>query len=94
MTETQTEPATEPESRKLRLNSAMHAADTMLQQFDLSPEEQIGVLFMVHVLALRRLLERNKITDRGRRYRIIKMAVAEFGAKLRTYAVNPEKIGH
>lgn len=51
------------------------------------PAEQLGVLYMASVLALRRLLASKQIADRGRRMRVIKEAVNQFDKRLRQFTV-------
>lgn len=74
-----------PDANTLRLNAGLALIDKAVQTASFSPTEQLGMLFLAHVLATRRLLKTYGITDRGKRLRVIKAAVGEFEKKLRTH---------
>lgn len=84
-----TEEAPPPDEKTLRLNAGLIAIDGTVQAASFSPAEQLGMLFMAHVLATKRLLRVHGVNDRGRRLRVIRAAVAEFESKLREY-VKPD----
>lgn len=66
-------------------NQALQIIDDAIRGTTLSPEQQLGVLIMANVLAMRRFLAVNGVADRGRRMRAIKEAVAQFDSRLRQF---------
>lgn len=73
----------------IAMNSRLKRIDTLAKEGDINPDLQMGCLMMAQVLAFRRLLEFHKITDRGKRMKLIKTAAAEFEKRLRQYG-NPD----
>lgn len=70
-------------------NVALQAVDKTVQSYGLRPDLEMGVLILALCLAMRRLLVANRVTDRGRRLRLIKKCVAVFDSKLRRYVAAP-----
>jgi hypothetical protein len=77
------------DTERQNLNAPLQMIDTAIQGLVSKPDEQLGVLMIACVLAVRRLLAANGVTDRGRRVRVIRAAVASFEAKLRRHAHEP-----
>lgn len=61
-----------------RVEAALHLDGAL-------PETQLGVAMMACVLSMRRVLDRHKIGERGRRRLVIKAAVRTFESKLREH---------
>ena len=66
-------------------NLALQAVDAAIRDALPDPAEQLGVLIMANVLAMRRFLAVNGVAERGRRMRAIKAAVAQFDSRLREF---------
>ena len=57
------------------------------------PEEtRLGVLMVAMTVSMRDILAARKVTDRGRRHKIFKAAIAEFEKKLRLYGNPADKM--
>lgn len=70
-------------------NAALTELDRIARAFNTNPAEQMGVLMMAMILAMRRVLEVNGIHNRGARLRVFRKATEEFETKLRKYC-SPE----
>ena len=90
--------ATPPEPAKVanadadpnsEMNRALAAVDGLIQSFPFSkdnkPGEELGVLILACVLAIRRIIAAKGITARGPRMKMIRTAAELFESKLRKY---------
>lgn len=82
-------PAAKPANPLSPENVALQAVDKAVQSYGLRADLEMGVLILALCLAMRRLLVANRVSDRGRRLRLIKKCVAVFDSKLRRYVATP-----
>lgn len=70
-------------------NKALGRVERALADSEITPDLELGVLIMACVLAARRMLNRDRVTDRGRRMKLIRRLVGLLDARLRQYLKAP-----
>jgi hypothetical protein len=72
----------------MALNVAVNEIDAHVQTFADAAHLQMAVLMLAQVKAFRRVLDAAGPMNRGRRHKVMNMAVQDFRAKLTQYAVD------
>ncbi len=68
-------------------NAQLRQIDEALKASGIPPMKQMGVLFIACALGFRRMLEEHKITDRGRRMKLLKLAAEQLMDKIKEYGM-------
>lgn len=63
----------------------LQAIDTTLQESQLPAMKQMGVVLLAAALCFQRVLTEQKVTDRGRRKKLQRLAMEELGLKISKY---------
>lgn len=77
--------------RNVVLNAAVADLDKRVQECSNDPSIQMAVLMLTHVLAFRRVIEQAGPMNRGRRHKVMSMAVRDFESRLKEYGVDSVK---
>ncbi len=71
-------------------NVKLQTMDEGLRALESDPEKQLAIAILLCVLCVRRFCTGHALFDRGRRLRVIKVAVGDFERKLRRHVANPQ----
>lgn len=76
------------QAQSVALNAALGEVNKLVESLVDRPEMQMGVLALAQALAFRRVLASANVTNRGQRYKLMRLATEDFETKLRQFALN------